>query len=153
MNRRDPLDETDKSILRMLQKDGRLSYRTIAKSLNLSTGTVSQRVKRLQEAGTIRRFSAILNPEKLGKPYTMLVMIRSRSGAQLSDIVGSIEELDESCCIHTITGDFHLQVIVRLSDNHTAAEFLERLRNLEGVEFITSYVVLKSYKPFYEVSI
>lgn len=153
MNRREPMDDTDRSILRMLQRDARLSYRTIAKELNLSTGTVSQRVKRLQDTGTIRRFSAILNPEKLGKPYTMLVMIRCRSGAQLNDIVESIEALDESCCIHTITGDFHLQVIVRLADNHTAAEFLERLRNLEGVEFITSYVVLKSYKPFYEVSI
>ena len=153
MNKRDHIDEVDRSILRMLQSDARLSYRTIARELELSTGTVSQRVKRMMDNGTIRRFSAIISPEMLGKPYTMLVMIRSRSGAQLDTIVSSIEELDESCCIHTITGDFHLQVIVRLQDNHTAAEFLERLRNLPGVEFITSYVVLRSYKPFYEINI
>jgi DNA-binding Lrp family transcriptional regulator len=153
MNKRDHIDEVDKSILRMLQSDARLSYRTIAKELELSTGTVSHRVKRMMDNGTIRKFSAIISPEMLGKPYTMLVMIRSRSGAQLDTIVESIEEFDESCCIHTITGDFHLQVIVRLQDNHTAAEFLERLRNLPGVEFITSYVVLRSYKPFYEINI
>ena len=153
MSRKGSIDDIDRSILRMLQTDARLSYRAIAKELGLSTGTVSQRVKRMEDDGTIRRFSAIINPERLGKPYTMLVMIRSRPGINLKTIIDAIETLDESCCIHTITGDFHLQVIVRLPDNHSAAEFLERLRNLRGVEFITSYVVLKSYKPFYEVNI
>ncbi len=153
MNRKTSLDEVDRYILRMLQSDGRLSYRAIANNLNMSTGTVSQRVKRMVDSGTIRKFSAIVNPQMLGKPYTMLVMIRCQPGAQLDSTVRSIEDLDESCCIHTITGDFHLQVIVRVADTHTAGEFLEKLRNLDGVEFITSYVVLKSYKPFYEVQI
>lgn len=153
MNRNDTIDETDKDIMRMLQKDARLSFRSIAKALNLSTGTVSQRVRRLTDMGAIKRFSAIINPEMLGKRYTMLVMIRSRAGAQLDEVVAQIEALDESCCIHTITGDFHLQVIVRLTDTHSAAQFLETVRNLPGVEFVTSFVVLKSYKPFYEVSI
>lgn len=153
MSRSERVDETDKEIMRMLQRDARLSYRSIAKALDVSTGTVSQRVRRLVEMGAIKRFSAIISPEMLGKPYTMLVMVRTRSGAKLEDVVVEIEALDESCCIHTITGDFHLQVIVRLTDTHTAAKFLETVRNLPGVEFVTSYVVLRSYKPFYEVSI
>lgn len=153
MSRNEAIDETDKEIMRMLQMDARLSYRSIAKTLDLSTGTVSQRVKRLIDMGAIKRFSAIINHEMMGKGYTMLVMIRSRAGSQLDDVVAKIESLDESCCIHTITGDFHLQVIVRLADTHSAAKFLETVRNLPGVEFITSFVVLKSYKPFYEVSI
>ncbi len=49
MNRSTTVDETDKDIMRMLQMDARLSYRSIAKALNLSTGTVSQRVKRLTD--------------------------------------------------------------------------------------------------------
>ncbi len=153
MNRSGSVDDTDKDIMRMLQKDARLSYRSVAKALNLSTGTVSQRVKRLTDMGAIKRFAAIINPEMLGKRYTMLVMIRTRAGSQLDDVVQQIEDLDESCCIHTITGDFHLQVIVRLTDTHTAAQFLNTIRNLPGVEFVNSFVVLKSYKPFYEVSI
>ncbi len=153
MIRKETIDETDKHIMRMLQRDARLSYRSIAKTLDLSTGTVSQRVKRLIDMAAIKRFSAIINHEMMGKGYTMLVMIRSRAGSQLDDVVAKIESLDESCCIHTITGDFHLQVIVRLADTHSAAKFLETVRNLPGVEFITSFVVLKSYKPFYEVSI
>ena len=153
MNRAETIDETDKDIMRMLQGDARLSYRSIAKALNLSTGTISQRVKRLTEMGAIKRFATIINPEMLGKRYTLLVMIRSRAGAHLDEVVAVIESLDESCCIHTITGDFQLQVIVRLTDTHSVSEFLETVRNLPGVEFVTSYLVLKSYKPFYEVSI
>ena len=153
MNKDDRVDETDKEIMRMLQRDARLSYRSVAKALSISTGTVSQRVKRLVEMGAIKRFAAIINPEMLGRRYTMLVMVRTRSGAQLEDVVAEIESLHESCCIHTITGDYHLQVIVRLTDTHSAAKFLETVRNLQGVEFVTSFLVLKSYKPFYEVSI
>jgi DNA-binding Lrp family transcriptional regulator len=154
MVRNDALvDELDISILKLLRDDARLSFRNIGKALNMSTGTISQRIKRLINTGVIRKFTTVIDPEKVGKHCTILVMVRSRPGAHLEDIVKKIEALDESCCIHTITGDFNLHVLLRLKDHHAAADFLENLRNLKGVQFITSYVVLRSYKHFYDSSI
>jgi DNA-binding Lrp family transcriptional regulator len=154
MNRNDTMvDELDMKILRLLRDDARLSYRNIAKTLNISTGTISQRIRKLQESGVIKKFTTIIDSASVGKHCTLLVMIRSRPGARLEEIVREIEDLDESCCIHTITGDFNLHVMLRLPDHDAAADFLEELRNLEGVQFLTSYVVLRSYKPFYETSV
>jgi DNA-binding Lrp family transcriptional regulator len=147
------VDELDMSILRLLKDNARLSYRGIGKTLNMSTGTISQRIRKLVNSGVIKKFTTIIDSASVGKNCTLLVMIRSRPGARLDDIVKEIEALDESCCIHTITGDFNLHVLLRLKDHDTAADFLEELRNLEGVQFLTSYVVLRSYKPFYETAI
>jgi DNA-binding Lrp family transcriptional regulator len=147
------VDDLDISILKMLRDDARLSFRNIGKELNLSTGTISQRVKRLTETGVIKKFTTIIDAEKVGKHCTVLVMVRSKPGARLQDIINMIEALDESCCIHTITGDFNLHVLLRLKDHNAAADFLENIRNLKGVQFITSYIVLKSYKHFYDSSI
>jgi Lrp/AsnC family leucine-responsive transcriptional regulator len=147
------VDELDISIMKLLRDDARLSYRTIGKTLDLSTGTISQRVKRLIDTGVIRRFTTIIDPAKVGKHCTVLVMVRSKPGSFLEDIIKKIEALEESCCIHTVTGDFNLHVMLRLKDQHAAADFLEQLRNMKGVQFITSSIVLRSYKHFYDSSI
>ncbi len=147
------VDELDINILRLLRDNARLSYRSIGKTLNMSTGTISQRIRKLVDSGVIKRFTTIIDSASVGKNCTLLVMIRSLPGARLDEIVSKIEALDESCCIHTITGDFNLHVMFRLKDQDAAADFLEQLRNLEGIQFLTSYVVLRSYKPFYETSI
>ena len=147
------VDELDISILKLLRDDARLSFRHIAKELNMSTGTISQRIKKLIDTGVIRRFTTVIDPEKVGRHCTILVMVRSRPGTHLEDIIEQIEALEESCCIHTITGDFNLHVMLRLKDHHSAADFLEKMSNMAGVQFITSYVVLRSYKHFYDSSI
>ncbi len=147
------IDDVDMRILKLLKEDSRLSYRSIAKTLNLSTGTISQRIRKLVETGVIRRFTADIDPAMVGKKCTVLVMLRSKPGAKLEEIIKRIEALDESCCIHTITGDFNLHVMLRLKDQGSAADFLEELRNMDGVAFVTSFVVLRSYKHLYESSI
>ncbi|MCK5413743.1 MAG: winged helix-turn-helix transcriptional regulator, partial [Thermoplasmata archaeon] len=54
MTKRDELDETDLKILKLLRSDARLSFREIGKQIHVSTGTVSDRVRNLQERGVIK---------------------------------------------------------------------------------------------------
>jgi DNA-binding Lrp family transcriptional regulator len=147
------VDELDLSILRLLRENARLSYRSIGKTLNMSTGTISQRIRKLVGSGVIKKFTTIIDAASVGKNCTLLVMIRSMPGAKLDSMVKKIEAIDESCCIHTITGDYNLHLMLRLVDHDAAADFQEDLRNLEGVQALTSFVVLRSYKPFYETAI
>ncbi len=152
-NNKITVDELDVSILRLLRENARLSYRSIGKALNMSTGTISQRIRKLMNSGVIKKFTTIIDSASVGKHCTLLVMIRSKPGARLDDMVSEIESIDESCCIHTITGDYNLHLMLRLKDHDAAADFQEELRNLEGVQALTSHVVLRSYKPFYETII
>ena len=60
------LDKIDCKILEILQADGRLSNQEIAEQVNLSPSPCLRRIKRLEEAGVIRQYVALLDPEKIG---------------------------------------------------------------------------------------
>jgi len=60
------LDKTDRKILAILQADGRLSNQDVAERVSLSPSPCLRRIKRLEEAGVIRQYVALLDPDKLG---------------------------------------------------------------------------------------
>ncbi|MFQ6060328.1 MAG: Lrp/AsnC family transcriptional regulator, partial [Thermoplasmata archaeon] len=66
------IDDTDARILQMLQSNGRLSYREIAKRVKVSTPTVSARVRTLEEQGVIRGYSADINPQAINETISIL---------------------------------------------------------------------------------
>lgn len=69
-----PLDETDIRILEALQADARLSYSAISRLIHLSTPSVAQRVRRMEEAGVITAYRATINPRSLG--WTVDAIVR-----------------------------------------------------------------------------
>lgn len=82
------MDETDLMILRVLQENGRLSFRQIADKVKVSVPTVSNKIASLERVGVIRGYAAILDPERLGE---MSVMIAVK--ARPSDLRGVADRL------------------------------------------------------------
>jgi Lrp/AsnC family transcriptional regulator, leucine-responsive regulatory protein len=72
----DPLDLTSRRILALLTQDGRASYQAIADEVGLSRPAVMERVKRLEEAGFVRGYSAVLDRRRIGYPITAFVAVR-----------------------------------------------------------------------------
>lgn len=70
------LDKTDRKILSVLQADGRLSNQDVAEQVSLSPSPCLRRVKRLEEAGVIRQYVALLDPEKIGLGLLAYVNVR-----------------------------------------------------------------------------
>lgn len=71
-----PLDEIDRRILRALQADGRMTYDVLARAVGLSASAALRRVKRLEEAGAIAAYVALLSPERVGLPLTAYLNVR-----------------------------------------------------------------------------
>jgi len=69
------LDEIDKRILEVLEKDSQTPLREISRQVNMPPSTVHGRVKRLRERGVIRGFVAILNPKALGFSVLAFILI------------------------------------------------------------------------------
>ena len=69
------LDPADRTLLALLQKDGRTALDRMADATGLSAATVQRRVKRLREAGVIEREAAVLDPASLGWAMTFLVLV------------------------------------------------------------------------------
>jgi Lrp/AsnC family transcriptional regulator, leucine-responsive regulatory protein len=71
-----PLDAVDRRILRALQADGRMTYDMLAQAVGLSPSAALRRVKRLEEAGAIAAYVALLSPERVGLPLTAYLNVR-----------------------------------------------------------------------------
>ena len=76
MTQKDTLDKLDRSILRSLQQDGRETYEVIGAQVGLSPSAVLRRVKRLEDAGVISCYVALINPEAIGLGLTAHLNVR-----------------------------------------------------------------------------
>jgi DNA-binding Lrp family transcriptional regulator len=144
MTKRGELDETDLKILNLLRSNARLSFREIGKQIQVSTGTVSERVRNLQESGVIKGFVTAIAPEKMGYSVTMLLELSIKHDLTLSEFEETLHDFEEASCIHYVTGDWDMMVLMRCTDQDHAAELLDRVRTLEAVQAIKSHMVMKS---------
>src|SRR5215207_4044634 len=76
MDETSALDKLDKGILRLLQANGRETYDVIGEQVGLSSSAVLRRVKRLEDAGVIDRYVALLRPEAVGLGLTAYINVR-----------------------------------------------------------------------------
>jgi len=84
------LDATDRRILAVLQKEGRITNADLSERVNLSPSACHRRVQQLEEAGYIDKYVALLNTRKMGKPTTVFVEITLQSQAEdLLDAFGA----------------------------------------------------------------
>ena len=146
------MDELDKKILRMLQLDSRNSFTKIAREIGVSTATVSDRVKKLTEKGFIRGYTTILNTSELGL-VTLITKIKTRPGIRIEDIGKGIAEIEESCCIHHITGNFDLLAISKCIGYENCRTVIEKIKDIEGVDSVDSELVLKTLKEELKVEL
>ena len=142
-----PLDHKDRAILAALQSDGSIANATLAARVGLSESTCLRRVKLLEQSGVIERYTAVLNPLKVGLSVGFLVRITlkgqtDRDLGAFEQAVCRVPEVAE-CYLTTGESDYMLRVVAR-----SAADF-ERLHSkvltkLPGVARVDSSFVLRA---------
>ncbi len=110
------LDSTDRRILAALQGDGRLTNRDLAQRVALSPSPCLRRVKRLEAAGVVQGYRAVLDRVAVGLGLTVFVEIKverhSRESAQtLQDALAAMPEV-VSCHMVSGTADFLVEIVV-----------------------------------------
>ena len=98
------LDDIDVQLLRILYADARTSIAELARALNMSAPSVSERLKRLKESGVIRGFTVEVDPALLGYALAFYIRVSPLPG-QLSKVVAVVQEIEEIVECERITGD------------------------------------------------
>jgi len=129
----------------MLEKDGRMSFRDIAKKLKISEGTVYNRVKRMREKGIIKGFSARTDPMKLGKDLVAVIGLRVLGG-HLVEVEKDIAKYDQVRAVYDVTGDYDAILIARFSTRAELNRFIKEVLSHEFVDRTATYVVLNVVK-------
>ncbi|TAK10919.1 MAG: Lrp/AsnC family transcriptional regulator [Anaerolineae bacterium] len=142
------LDKLDRDIIAHLQQDGRKAFTDIAKELNISEGTVRNRVGRLVD-GNVLQVVGMVDPYQLGFDAPALIGV-SVSPPDIERAAAEIAELAEVSYLIMVSGDFDLYVEVMCRDRDHLAKFLnERLRQVPGVQRTETFLILKTYKLAY----
>ncbi len=143
------LDRIDKKILNKLQENGKTTNSKLSKIVGISAPATLERVKRLELAGIISHFTAVVDPEKIGFSIMALVSI-SLSLSSLSSVACIKErflEIDEIVECYQIAGanDFMLKVIAK--DIKAYGKFMNmKLTQIEGIQIIKSSFVIDNVK-------
>ena len=143
------IDATDARILSVLQKRGRISNADLSEEVNLSPSACHRRVQRLEQAGIIRDYVALLDPRKLGRPTVVFVEI-TLSG-QADEVLEAFERGVSlipdvlECHLMAGTADYLLKVIAR--DTEDFARIHRRyLARLPGVAQMHSSFALRTVR-------
>ena len=145
------MDETDVKILKALTLDARLSSRQIAKQCGVSIGTVLSRIKRMENEGIIRGYSALLDHEKLGYELTVVSEITVSKG-RLLEVENEIARLPNVCCVYDVTGLIDAVIIAKFKNREELGKFTKRLLAIPYVERTNTHVVLTSIKEDFRLT-
>ncbi len=139
------IDEIDRKILKILQRDGGISNADLAEQIALSPSPCARRVKLLEESGLIRGKVTLLDPKAVGLPvnvFTQITLSRQRKN-NLDRFEKSISEMPEIMECYLITGDFDYLIRAVVPDLDGCHRFLDKLTGLDEISQVKSSLSLK----------
>ncbi|MCF3179649.1 MULTISPECIES: Lrp/AsnC family transcriptional regulator [Streptomyces] len=128
-----PLDPIDRSIMRLLQTDGRASIRSVAEQVHVSRANAYARINRLIDDGVIRGFTARVNHERAGQGASAYITLKIVQNSWRT-VREKLRELPGAAHIALVSGDFDVLLLVHTADNRTLRELvLTRLQSIPEV--------------------
>jgi Lrp/AsnC family leucine-responsive transcriptional regulator len=150
------LDKIDKSILRILQQDGRISNIDLSKRVGLSASPCLERVRRLEEQGYILGYQATVCPKKLGAAMLVFVEITldRTSSDVFSEFSSAVQKQPNIQECHLVSGNFDFLLKTRVADMSSYRKLLgDTLLALPSVSASRTYVVMEEVKSTQQVKI
>ena len=150
------LGRIDLHILRILQKDGRISYTDLAKQVGLSVTPCIERVKRLERENYILNYGARVSAQKLNQSLVVFVQIRLNHTSQknFEEFRRSVMDLENVQSCFLVSGNYDYLLKARVADMASYRELLgHRILKLPAVQESTSYVVMEELKDTMDLPI
>ena len=142
------IDRQDQNILQILQRDGRASASSISEQVGLSIPAVSERIKKMNDAGVIRGFKVVLDPKILGYDVAAFITIVSESSAHFNDVIENAKQTPEVLQCYTTTGAGSHIVYIMTKNTSSLETLLREIQSWPGVTRTITNVVLSSYNEF-----
>ncbi len=141
------LDDVNKRIIEQLQRDGRMSYATLAKKIGLSEAAARQRVQRMLDSG-VMQIVAVTDPLTLGFHRQVMIGMKVEGDMRVvADKVAAIAEVDY---VVICAGSYDvLAELVCADDEHLLSLLNDKIRAIQGVVSSETFVYLKLAKQTY----
>lgn len=145
------LDQVDQDIIELLRTDGRMAFTEISKRLNIPEATARYRVQRLLQSGVIKVL-AWPDPEKLGTPNTLVVMLVVEN-SKVEGVAEQLAEMNEVRFVAIAAGRYSIIADVYFGVHEELLDFFAKLHKIQGIISYESQLILKLLKAEYKYTL
>ena len=149
------MDDIDRRILMVLQKDAALSMDAVAERVHLSRNACWRRIRQMEEAGVLKGRVALVDPAKVGLSLQVVVMIRTHQHDPdwLKSFVSVVRDMPEIVSAHRMSGDLDYVLRVRVADVAGYDRFYQRLIAKVPIADISASFVMEDLKDTTELPV
>lgn len=138
------MDATDKKILKRLQENARVTVSVLSQEISLSMPAISERLKKLENTGVIKQYTAILDPALVDKHLMAFFYVSfddPSHGDKFAEFISSEPDVKE--CFY-ITGDYDYALKIITKNTKSLEKLLTRIKNQEGIARTETIVALST---------
>ncbi len=139
------LDEIDKKIISEYVKDARQSYHKVAKKVGVAVSTVQERTRKLEEAGVIKGYTALLDYEKLGLSVTAITEVTT-TGGKLAEVEEKLATMPQASAVYDVAGPTDAIVLGKFRSTGELSKFAKAIQSIPNVNRTETHIVLAVVK-------
>ena len=140
------MEETNRQIVALLARDGRMSFTELARQTGLSVSAAQQRVRRLERQGVIKGYAALIDSGDAGLPLTAFVSIKPFDPAAPDDAPARLAHLQAIEACHSVAGEENYILKVRVASPAALEDLLQQIRAAASVSTRTTIVLSTPYE-------
>ena len=139
------MDDTDRQLIAQLRRDARTSIAALAARLKVSRGTITNRIKRLEDDGVIVGYTVRVRPDELQSVIKAWMSI-AVDGNQTRVVIASLLGEPNVAALHDTNGRWDLLAELRAENLQELAKVLERIRLVKGISNTETSIHLETYR-------
>jgi len=139
------LDAIDLEILQTLQEDCKIPLARIGDRVGLSAPSVIERIKKLEQAGVVRGYHAVLDSRRVGLDVTAFIGVLISQPPEIQDFEGTVSALEGVLECHHVTGGYTLLLKVKTQNTSSLEQLISQVRGIPGVTRTETMVVLSTH--------
>ena len=144
MNKDQLLDEVDFKIISILSKDAKTPYTEVAKRIDVSSGTIHVRMKRMEEIGVIKGASLQVDNSKLGYDVTAFLGVYLEKSSYYDVVLEQLKEIYEVINIYYTTGNYSMFLkLCCKNTQHLKDTLHNKIQRIEGIERTETIISLE----------
>jgi len=139
------IEELDRKILNVLNRDARMSFRRIAKELKISPTTLYNKVKKLEKSGVLKGYIPLIDKESVGYDLMAVISLRVRQEKDI-EVQKAIAKFPQVGAVYEVTGDWDLILVCYFKGRDDLTNFLKKELPLSNIERAMTHLVLNVVK-------
>ncbi len=147
------LDEIDRKLLGALQEDAKISLQKLGDRVGLSAPSVMERVRKLESAGIITGYHALVDARKVGLDVSAFIGVAITNPKQLAAFEGWVDSVPQILECHHVTGGHTLLLKVKTRNTRALEQLISRIRSLDGVAGTETMIVLSTHAERVQVAL